>query len=87
MKTYEIDYSAPVALIKRNCIDKYPVASVYKVKRYASFVIIPRHGETEFGGLHLGDIEQVNAYVRNRNLYMVVKNARGRKYFKDIRNS
>jgi len=77
MKQYEIDFSAPAAVVKTRLIDKYPVAKVYKVKRYASFVI--RFVE-EKKLIYCGTPEQVVDFVRKENLNLIPKNARARKY-------
>lgn len=77
MRTYEIDYNAPVAVLKKSIIDKYPVARVFKVKRYASFVIVPRISDT----IYCGDPGQVCRYAEKMGWSIIPKNARGRKFF------
>lgn len=78
MKTYEIDYKAPVAVLKKSLVDRYPTASVYKVKRYASFVIrFPHNSDI----IYCGDPDQVVSYALKNGLNLIPKNARGRKFF------
>lgn len=77
MKQYEIDYSAPAAVVKTRLTDKYAIANVYKVKRYASFVI---HFVGKENIIYCGTPEQVVDFVRKENLNLIPKNARARKY-------
>lgn len=80
MKTYEIDYTAPVAILRKSRIDRYRFANIYKVKYQAAFLIhIVGTKDTL-----LGDVEQVMNYARNNNLKLDAMNARGRKFFPAI---
>lgn len=76
MNTYEIDYSAPAAKIKKSLIDKYAIANVYKVKYHAAFVI--HYIGTK--DVIFGDAEQTLNYCKNHGLNLIPMNARARKY-------
>ena len=84
MRTYEIDMKAPVAVVKHGILDRYPAANVYKVKRYASFVI---HFVGQPSPIYCGTPEQVEAYVKVQGLCLLPKNARGRKYLHYLVNA
>lgn len=75
MNTYEIDYTAPIAILRTDRT-RPRFGNIYKVKHHAAFVIRLFNGNTLFG-----DAEQVNAYARRENLKLDPMNARGRKYF------
>lgn len=77
MKTYEIDFSAPVAVLKSNPCSPFVDAKVYKVKRYAAFVIMLRNCSDKM----LGDVEQTINYAKNHGFHLIPKNNRGRKFF------
>ncbi len=80
MKTYEIDYSAPAAVIKKGLIDRYAIANVYKVKYHAAFVI--HYIGTQ--DVIFGDAQQTETYCRNHGLCLIPKNNRARKYLSYI---
>lgn len=80
MKTYEIDYSAPAAVIKKGLIDRYAIANVYKVKYQAAFVI--HYIGTK--DIIFGDARQTENYCKNNGLCLIPKNNRARKYLSYI---
>ena len=84
METYEIDYSAPAAVVKTRLTDRYPVANVYKVKRYASF-IIRFAGDKEI--IYCGEPAHVIQFINFANLCLIPKNKRARKYLPYIVNA
>lgn len=80
MKTFEIDYTAPVAILRKSRIDRYRFANIYKVKYNAAFLIhIVGTKDTLFG-----DTEQVINYTINHGLKLDPMNAKGRKFFQSI---
>lgn len=81
--TYEIDYKAPVAVIKKALPDRYATANVYKVKRYASFVI---HFIGQPSPIYCGTPDQVETFVKVQGLCLLPKNSRGRKYLHYLLN-
>lgn len=80
MKTYEIDYSAPAAVVKNRLTDRYPIANVYKVKYHAAFLI--HYIATK--DIIFGDAKQTEAYCKNNGLCLIPKNNRARKYLQYI---
>ena len=78
MKTAEIDLAAPVAILKKNICSPWRDANIYKVKYYASFVIM-YHGNPDV--IYCGDPEQVTRYAQEQHLSLIPMNARGRKFF------
>ena len=78
MKTIEIDYSAPVAILKRKLTDRYRTANIYKVKRYASFFI---HYPGNPDAIYCGTPAEVEEYAKANGLSLIPMNARGRKFF------
>ena len=87
MKTAEIDFSAPVAILKADRTSKWRTANVYKVKYYASFVIIYiTNGRPGPGPIYCGDPDQVINHAKSENLALIPMNSKGRKYFDYIIN-
>ncbi len=78
MKTAEIDFSAPVAILKKSITNPWRDANVYKVKYYASFVIM-YHGNPDI--IYCGDPGQVARYAEKEGLSLIPMNSRGRKFF------
>lgn len=78
MRTLEIDFT-PVAVLKANLCDRYPVAKVCKVKRYASFVIYFHNQPEKI--IYCGEPQKVVDFAKREHLSVISKNARGRKFF------